>query len=98
MSQVLHGSTVESEFVLTTASDDDQECACEDCHNDVDEELSFLLTCDVRGSLADYGEVAFCSFTCAREFDRDAPHEVVDDDILIYTADSVLAEAASLEL
>ena len=92
MSQLLHGSTPESEFVLTTASDDDQECACEGCDNDTDDLLSLQLTCDVRGSLADYGEVGFCSMTCAMEFNREAPHEAVDDDVLIHTDNPILIE------
>ena len=92
MSETLHGSTPESEFVLTTAIDDDQECACEGCHNDTDDLLSLQLTCDVRGSAADYGEVGFCSISCACQFGREAPYEVVDDDIVIRTDDPIIVE------
>jgi len=94
MTETLCGSTLESEFVLTTAADDDQKCACEGCHEDVDEDLSIQLTCDARGSLADYAEVAFCSFECGMEFTHNAPHEVVSEDILLYTNDPLLAEVS----
>ncbi|MFD1571216.1 hypothetical protein [Halorubrum laminariae] len=37
MTETLRGSTPQSEFTLTTTLDDDeQECACEECHDDVE--------------------------------------------------------------
>ncbi|MFD1572120.1 hypothetical protein [Halorubrum laminariae] len=68
MSETLRGSTPQSEFDLTTTLDDDeQECACEDCHDDVDDPLTLLLGCDIQAMLAAYGHVGFCSLDCAHQ-------------------------------
>jgi len=93
MSDTVRSSTAESEFVLTTAFDGaDQECACDGCHDDVDDRLSLQLSCDFGGSAADYGHVGFCSIPCACEFSRGAPYEVVDNDILIHMDNPIIVE------
>jgi hypothetical protein len=92
MTETLRGSTPQSEFDLTTTSDDETECACEDCHDDVDDLLTLELACEFGGSAADYGEVGFCSIHCACAFSRGAPYEVVGEDIIIRTDDPIIVE------
>ena len=85
MSETLRGSTPQSEFTLTTTLDDEQECACEGCSNDVDDQLTLLLGCDIRGTLADYGTVGFCSVECARQFVAAGPYQSLDEDMIIFS-------------
>ena len=85
MSETLRGSTPQSEFDLTTTLDDEQECACEGCSDDVDDQLTLLLGCDMRGMLADYGRVGFCSVECARQFVAAGPYQSLEEDLIIYT-------------
>ena len=92
MTETLRGSTPQSEFDLTTTlDDDDQECACEGCHDDIDEQLTLLLGCDARGMVADYGTVGFCSLDCAREFVSTGPYQSLEEDLIVYTHDPVVA-------
>lgn len=92
MTETLRGSTPQSEFELTTTlDDDDQECACEDCHDDVNDQLTLLLGCDARGMVADYGTVGFCSLDCARQFVSTGPYQSLEEDLIIYTQHPVVA-------
>lgn len=92
MSETLRGSTPQSEFTLTISIDDEQECACHDCRNTPDEDLSLLVGCDVRGTAADYGTVGFCSLDCARNFVSEAPYQSLEADLIISTKQPTAAE------
>ncbi|MDB9302186.1 hypothetical protein PN417_14735 [Halorubrum ezzemoulense] len=91
MTETLRGSTPQSEFILTTTLDDEIECACEGCHDDVDDQLKLLLGCDARGMVADYGTVGFCSLECARQFVSAGPYQSLEEDLIVYTQQPVVA-------
>lgn len=93
MTDTLRGSTPQSEFTLATMIDDDtdRECGCEDCHDDIDDQLTLLLGCDVQGMLADFGTVGFCSLDCARQFVSTGPYQSLEEDLIVYTNGPVAA-------
>jgi hypothetical protein len=82
-------------FTLTTigVEGEDATCACPECNQPADGfEFSTTLGADMRGMLADFGDVGFCSLECVEAFAELNTLRVVDEDTLVFWDDLVVAE------
>ncbi len=86
------GSTT---FDLTASLEEAQTCCNGDCTGspaDTRHELSYTTSCDMEGMAADWGEVAFCSYRCAREFANLGALQTTNprEDLIVFTGQPVL--------
>lgn len=100
MSLEVHTRTgnVEDSFELTAEPDDNHRCVASSCDEAPHENFSLLLGADIRGAIADYGRVGFCSFECVEEFLEETPYYGVEDDIVVYGNQPIVAEIEHDEL
>lgn len=85
------GPSAES-FALSTLTDDEPVCAAEGCMMPPEDHLSVTLAADYGGTLADFGDVGFCTPDCAESFLARGALWVDDEDLQVFWTVVTLAE------
>ena len=95
MSMVTEQMSDSEPFELTTigVEGDDATCACAECDGDADE-FTLILSADMRGMVADFGEVGFCSYECVESFHEMEFLRITEAgaDEVVYWGDTVVVE------